>query len=142
MERSFAGKSSSSRTTSVLGFLRVWALGRLRFLRPASLRYQRESMLMDRWERAVLDCAALDTELACEVAEMATVVKGYGEVRRRLMSALASLVDEILAPAVARDRGAGGGYARATLMAREARQLILEDGKDIEAAVARLTSHP
>jgi indolepyruvate ferredoxin oxidoreductase beta subunit len=31
------------KTTTVLGFLRVWVLGRLRFLRPRSLRFQRES---------------------------------------------------------------------------------------------------
>ena len=122
-------------TTSVLGFLRVWALGRLRFLRPSSLRYQRESALMARWERAVLEAAALDGALAVEVAEMANVVKGYGEVRRRLSGGLERFLDEVLAPAVERDRARGHGYARAAEIVRGARRRMLEDEKGIEAAV-------
>ncbi|MGH7367737.1 MAG: indolepyruvate oxidoreductase subunit beta family protein, partial [Candidatus Rokuibacteriota bacterium] len=68
------------KTTSVLGFLRVWLLARLRRLRPSSLRRQREFALMSRWEDTVLAAAALDEGLAGEVAELANVVKGYGEV--------------------------------------------------------------
>jgi len=123
------------KTTTILGFLRVWVLGRLRFLRPRSLRFQRESALIARWERAVLEAAALDTELAAEVADTATVVKGYGEVRRRLSAGFVRLLDEVLAPALARDQEEGQGYARATASVRAARQRMLEDEKGIEAAV-------
>ncbi len=123
------------KTTSVLGFLRVWVLGRLRFLRPRSLRFQRESALIARWERAVLEAASLDTALAVEVADAATVVKGYGEVRRRLSAGFERLLDEVLAPALARDREEGQGYARAAARVRAARQRMLEDEKGIEAAV-------
>jgi indolepyruvate ferredoxin oxidoreductase beta subunit len=123
------------RTTSVLGFLRVWGLGRLRFLRPRSLRAEREWALIDRWRRAVLECAALDTELAIEVAETAAVVRGYGGVRRRLAAAFTRVLDEILTPAVARDRATGQGYARARRIVAEARQLLLADEQGIGAAV-------
>jgi indolepyruvate ferredoxin oxidoreductase beta subunit len=123
------------RTTSVLGFLRVWLLGRLRVLRPSSLRFARESALTARWERAVLEAAAVDPALAVEVAEAAAIVKGYGEVRRRLSAGLERFLDEVLAPAVARDRADGHGYARATGVARDARRRMLEDEKGIEAAV-------
>jgi indolepyruvate ferredoxin oxidoreductase beta subunit len=122
------------RTTTVLGFLRVWGLGRLRFLRPRSLRAAREWALIERWRRAVLDCAALDTELAIEVAETAAVVRGYGGVRRRLSAAFGRLLDEIVAPAVARDRTAGGGYARSRRLVAEARRLLLADEQGIGAA--------
>jgi indolepyruvate ferredoxin oxidoreductase beta subunit len=124
------------RTTTVLGFLRVWLLGRLRFLRPRSLRAEREWALIERWRAAVLAAAALDTELAIEVAEAAAVVRGYGEVRRRLSGAFARLLDEIVAPAMARDRDAGAGYARARGVVAEARRLLLADEKGIDAAVA------
>ena len=93
------------RTTTVVGFLRVWLLGRLRFLRPRSLRAEREWALIGRWRAAVLAAAALDTELAVEVAETAGIVRGYGEVRRRLAGAFVRLLDEVVAPAMARDRG-------------------------------------
>ncbi len=123
------------KTTSVLGFVRVWALGRFRWLRPSSLRAQREFALIDRWQQAVLDAAALDYDLACEVADIATVVRGYGEVRRRLARAFTRFFDEILAPAVARDRSEGKGYARARAIVSETRKRLLADEKGIESAL-------
>ncbi len=123
------------RTTSVLGFLRMWLLGRLRCLRPTSLRAQRELALIDRWQQAVLECAALDYGLGCEVADIATVVRGYGDVRRRLSTAFARFLDEVLAPVLARSREADRGYARAREVVRETRQKLLEDEAGIEAAV-------
>jgi indolepyruvate ferredoxin oxidoreductase, beta subunit len=123
------------RTTSVLGYLRVRTLGRLRWLRSSSLRAQREFALIDRWQQAVLDAAALDYDLACEVADIATVVRGYGEVRRRLSGAFTRFLDEILAPAVARDRAAGQGYARARAIVSETREKLLADEKGIESAL-------
>ena len=124
------------RTTSVLGFLRVWSLGRLRFLRRSSLRYQRESALMSRWERAVLEAAAHDHELAVEVVELARVVKGYGDVRRRLARGLERLLDEVLPTAVAEARRSGSGYATAARTVRGARRRILEDENAIDALLA------
>ena len=124
------------KTTTVLGFLRVWLLGRLGFLRPRSLRYQRESALMARWERAVVETAALDLDLACEVAELAAVVKGYGEVRRRLSRALERVLDDALAPARLADGRAGRGYASAIAAVHEARRRLLDDDKGAELALA------
>jgi indolepyruvate ferredoxin oxidoreductase beta subunit len=123
------------RTTSVLGYTRVWMLGRLRFLRPVSLRAHREFALIDRWQQAVLDTRGLDYELACEVADTATVVRGYGEVRRRLSAAFVRFLDDILDPAVARDRAAGAGYARAREAVRSTRQKLLADEKGLEQAL-------
>jgi indolepyruvate ferredoxin oxidoreductase beta subunit len=124
------------RTTTVVGFLRVWLLGCLRILRPRSLRAEREWGLIERWRAAVLAAAALDAALAVEVAETAGIVRGYGEVRRRLAGAFVRLLDEIVAPAVARDREAGAGFARSRGIVAEARRLLLTDEKGIEAAVA------
>src|SRR5262250_20908 len=94
------------RTTSVLGYARVWALGRLRFLRPTSLRAQREFALIDRWQTAVLDTVVLD---------------------------------DILAPAVARDREQGAGYVRSREVMRSARQKLLADEKGLEQALLEAT---
>jgi indolepyruvate ferredoxin oxidoreductase beta subunit len=115
------------KTTSVLGFLRVWLLARLRWLRPASLRRQREFALMARWEAAVLTAAPLDEALACEVAELANIVKGYGEVRRRLSGALERFLGDTVHPAIEADRRAGAGYARATELVRAGRLRLLAD---------------
>ena len=127
------------RTTTIVGFLRVWLLGRLRGLRPSSLRAEREWALIERWRAAVLAAGAVDTDLAIEVAETAGVVRGYGEVRRRLAAAFTRLLDEIVAPAMARDRVAGAGYASSRALVAEARRLLLADERGIEAAVALAT---
>jgi indolepyruvate ferredoxin oxidoreductase beta subunit len=115
------------RTTTVLGFLRVWLLARLRGLRPSSLRRQREFALMDRWEETVRAAAGLDESLACEVAELGNVVKGYGEVRRRLSGAIARLLDEEVRPAIEADRRAGAGFARSTELVRAGRLRLLSE---------------
>ena len=115
------------RTTTVLGFLRVWLLARLRGLRPSSLRRQREFALLDRWEETVRAAAGLDEGLACEVAELGNVVKGYGEVRRRLSGALARLLDEEVRPGIEADRRAGAGFARSTELVRAARLRLLSE---------------
>lgn len=115
------------KTTSVLGFLRVWLLARLRGLRPSSLRRRREFALMHRWEDAVLAAAALDLDLAAEVAELANIVKGYGEVRRRLSGALERFLDGEVRPAIEADRRAGDGFTRATELVRAGRLRLLAD---------------
>jgi len=123
------------KTTAVSGFLRVWLLGRLRVMRPWSLRAQREFALIDRWQQGVLDSAALDPELAREVADIATVVRGYGDVRRRLARAFERFLDEILAPSVARGRETGQGYERARRIVRETKRQLLADEKGFEQAL-------
>jgi hypothetical protein len=99
------------------------------------LRAQREFALIDRWQQAVLDSAALDLGLAREVADIATVVRGYGDVRRRLARAFERFLDEILAPAVARDREAGQGYERTRRIVGETRRQLLADEKGLEQAL-------
>ena len=114
------------RTTTVLGFLRIWSLARMRGLRPRSLRRQREFALMARWEEAVHAAARLDETLACEVAELANVVKGYGEVRRRLSGALARCLDEVVRPAIEADPAAAG-FTRAAERIRTERLRLLSE---------------
>jgi indolepyruvate ferredoxin oxidoreductase beta subunit len=115
------------KTTSVQGFLRVWLLARLRWLRPSSLRRQREFALMSRWEDTVLMAATLDEGLAAEVAELANIVKGYGDVRRRLSGALERFLDETVGPAIEADRRASAGFARSTELVRAGRHRLLAD---------------
>jgi len=120
------------RTTTVSGFLRLWLLARLRPLRPVSYRARHEHALMVRWLDAVARCAGADYGLACEVARAAQLVKGYGDVRRRLVGAFAGLLDSVLAVAV-HDPGA----ARA--LAIESRTLIAQ-GPEGETAAREVAS--
>lgn len=123
-------------TTSVLGFLRIWTLGRLRFLRPSSHRYHLEHAVIAKWAAQVEASARLDYNLACEVAQAAQVVKGYGEVRRRSLQSFHRLLDEVLAPVADVDRQNGRTYALSRQVLERGRLLILADPKGIDPAVA------
>jgi indolepyruvate ferredoxin oxidoreductase beta subunit len=115
----------------------VWLLARLRWLRPSSLRRQREFALMARWEDAVLAAAALDETLACETAELAALVKGYGEVRRRLSRTLERFLDEVARPAIEADRRAGQGFSGSAGLVRESLRRMLADEKGSDAVLLR-----
>jgi len=123
------------RTTTVSGYLRVWLLARLRALRPVSWRAHVEHGRIDRWLAAVAGALARDEALACEVARLARLVKGYGDVRRRL----AALFDTGLALAMsageieARRRA---GFAVSTALTERFRTLVLEGPEGEARAVA------
>jgi indolepyruvate ferredoxin oxidoreductase beta subunit len=127
------------RTTTITGFLRVWLLTRLRPLRPLSHRAHEEHARMERWLASVRRCAGRDLALAGEVARAAQLVKGYGDVRRRM----ALLFDDLLAR-VERvadlEAERGHGYAVAHGLAARYRALVLE-GPDGEAQAPALAAH-
>jgi indolepyruvate ferredoxin oxidoreductase beta subunit len=123
-------------TTSILGFLRIWSLGRLRFLRPHSHRYHLEHAVIAKWAGRVEACARLEYDLGCAVAQAAQVVKGYGDVRRRTLRAFHRLLDEVLAPLADLDRQNGRGYELSRHALERGRRLILADPRGIEPAVA------
>ncbi len=116
------------RTTTVAGFLRVWLLAKLRLLRPISYRAHHEHALMEEWLETIARCAHVDHELACEVARAAQLVKGYGEVRRRMTAAFRSLLDAVRSAAAL-------DVPVARALAARYRTLALQ-GPDGEAAAA------
>jgi len=113
------------KTTTVLGFLRLWWLGRLRRLRPISYRAHHEHARMERWLEAVTRCAAWDVELARQVARLAHLVKGYGDVRRRMTACFDALLGGVLQSAT-REGGLGGGFAVSARLADRGRVLVLQ----------------
>jgi indolepyruvate ferredoxin oxidoreductase beta subunit len=119
------------RTTTILGFLRVWLLGRCRRLRPVSYRAHLEHARIDRWLAAVRQCAAWDIALAREVASAARLVKGYGDVRRRMTALFDDLLATTLAAAT-QESSRGNGFPVSTAFAATYRRLVLK-GPDGEA---------
>lgn len=126
------------KTTSVLGFLRLRVLAALRRWRPISYRARREHERMERWLAAVRRCADWDRDLAVEVARAAQLVKGYGEVRRRLTARFDDLLERVLA-AGALEARAGRGFAVTRELAATYRRLVLE-GPETEARAAVLAA--
>jgi indolepyruvate ferredoxin oxidoreductase beta subunit len=129
------------RTTTALGYLRLWLLARLSPLRPASWRYAKEHAVIAKYREAVARCAALNPELGEAVAHLARIIKGYGQVRRRSLAAFERVLGEILYPLVELDRRRGIGYRLSRAAVEKARLLLLAspDGIDAALAVARET---
>jgi indolepyruvate ferredoxin oxidoreductase beta subunit len=124
------------KTTTVLGYLRVWLLTLFRPLRPISHRAHEEHARMNRWLAAVERCLAWDRELALEVARAARLVKGYGDTRRRMAALFDRLLASVLRAAELEAAGGGGFEASRTLAARY-RTLVLQ-GPDAEAGAVSL----
>lgn len=99
----------------------------LRPFRPYSHRFQAEHALIQRYVDTVESCAALDARLACEVAQSAQMVKGYGAVRRRCLGAFRALVDELLPAALELDRAQREGYELSWRVTERTRSLFLQD---------------
>jgi indolepyruvate ferredoxin oxidoreductase, beta subunit len=121
------------RITTVSGFLRVWLLARLKRWRPISYRSREEHARIARWLDVVRTCAARDDALGAEVARAAQLVKGYGDVRRRMTALHETLLAGVLRAAAVEERR-GTGYGVSTALAARLRALVLA-GPDGEARV-------
>ncbi|MBZ0123557.1 MAG: hypothetical protein K8F31_06690, partial [Roseovarius sp.] len=77
------GMAIRLRTTGPLGWLSLRLLSRLRRWRPWTARYRQEQALIEQWVGAIIAAAGVDYALACDTAELAAWVRGYGETRHR-----------------------------------------------------------
>lgn len=89
------------RTSSLRGYLQLYAIASLRALRPRSLRYAVEHERIAAWLAEVRRLATFHPALALEVARSQRLVKGYGDTHargwrnfQRLMGALPRLEDD------------------------------------------------
>lgn len=72
------------------GVLKV--LASLRWWRPHTARFAEEQFAIDEWLDAVAATACQDATLACGVAELAVLARGYGDVRARGLRRLTELL--------------------------------------------------
>jgi indolepyruvate ferredoxin oxidoreductase beta subunit len=126
------------KTTTVLGYLRVWLLTLLRPLRPISYRAREEQARIERWLAAVRRCAAWDGELALEVARAAQLVKGYGDTRRRMAAHLDRLLASVVRAAEL-EAAARAGFEASRALAARYRILVLQ-GPDTEPRAVSLAA--
>jgi indolepyruvate ferredoxin oxidoreductase beta subunit len=88
-------------TTSVLGYLRLRLLAKLRRWRPRTYRHAEEQREIERWIGLIAEAVALSAELAAEVAECARLIKGYGDTHRRGTGNYRLIENHIIRPALA-----------------------------------------
>ena len=89
------------RSTTVWGFARLRFLAGLRWWRPHSFRYIEEQAEIEGWLGQIRAATPLGVELAREIAELARLVKGYGDTYKRGLGNYHRIAAEVVAPALA-----------------------------------------
>jgi indolepyruvate ferredoxin oxidoreductase, beta subunit len=126
-------KGKVVKTTSLSGFLLLYALAKLKPLRRRSLRFANEQAALAEWLDRVAEAAAFNYALAVEVARMRSLVKGYGDTLERGRAKF-----EKLTAALPRLRNRNNAAALLADLIKAA--LADEQGEMLQKAVAALDS--
>jgi indolepyruvate ferredoxin oxidoreductase, beta subunit len=124
-------KGKVVKTTSVSGFLLLYALSRLKPMRRRSLRFATEQAALARWLDLVATTARADYPLALQIARMRSLVKGYGDTHERGQAKFDKLVGFV--PSLL-----GQSNSSATLEALIKAALADEGGEALDKAIADL----
>lgn len=83
MLRLLLGGGRRVSTTKLRGYLPLYFIASLRFMRRASYRFQLEQKRIDDWLAAIVASAEEDYSLGVAVARLQRLIKGYGETHER-----------------------------------------------------------
>jgi indolepyruvate ferredoxin oxidoreductase beta subunit len=117
-------------TSSLRGFLMLYAVAGMKRWRRSTLRFGQENALIEQWLHLIETTAAANPQLAIEVAQCQRLVKGYSDTHERGLRNYETLVAVV--------QKAGATLAPATL--RELRDAALADerGDKLRASLTRL----
>jgi indolepyruvate ferredoxin oxidoreductase beta subunit len=121
------------KTSSISGFLTLYAVAALKPWRSRSLRFPDEQAQIEAWLGEVLKAAEHDYALAVEIAETRNLVKGYGDTHARGRASYDAII--ALLPSIGRRPDAAG-------IVRSLRQAASADdtGKALAEAIARISA--
>ncbi len=117
-------------TTSFSGFARLWLLTKIKFMRPYSYRYKKEHRIIKRYIESVVYYSGLDYKVGCLVAKSASMIKGYGKVRRRTMKAFLRYLDNVIFPLAEFEKSRRKNYDITLEIGEEALKLISGESVD------------
>lgn len=86
------GKARRLKSTSLMGFLSLYAVSGLRRIRRRTLRHQVEMQAIREWLALIADITPNDYALAVEVIECRRLVKGYSDTHARSTSKYGTLM--------------------------------------------------
>jgi indolepyruvate ferredoxin oxidoreductase beta subunit len=129
LARFTAGRRIS--TSTISGFLLLRSISAFRRFRRASLRFEIENQRIEAWLGQIAAIAARNQELAVELAECQTLVKGYGDTHERGWSSFSQITS--LVPSLV-DHPKGAAQLR---VLREA-ALADDTGAQLERAISSL----
>jgi indolepyruvate ferredoxin oxidoreductase beta subunit len=116
-------------TSSLRGFLMLWAVAGMRRWRRASGRFAAENERIEHWLARIAASAAINPQLAVEVAQCQRLVKGYSDTHERGVSNYDTLMGVV--------QRAGSALAPATLRELRSAALADERGDTLRATLAR-----
>jgi len=119
------------KTTSITGFLLLYGVASRKRFRRGTLRFAEEMRSIEAWIATIVRLAPLNYQLAAEVAEARTLLKGYGDTRRRGQARYDRLMALVLT--LADDPAGATAFARLRKAA-----LADEEGIALERALAEL----
>ncbi len=122
-----ASRGRVVRTSSLRGFLLLWALAGLRRWRRGTLRFEQEQRRIDIWLGDIRTVAAADLPLAVEITRCQRLVKGYGDTHERGWANFQRL----------RTAWAGRPLSAAALADLRSAALADEQGHALQAALQR-----
>ena len=127
----FLGGGRRIPTTKLRGFLMLSFLSSLRVMRRASYRFKLEEGRIRAWLETVKREAAGNYDLACEIAMLQRLIKGYGDTHERGLgnfTRIMAALDEVKAQ----------GDPAGSLAALKKAALADEEGVALGAALRRL----
>lgn len=125
-------KGRKVKTTRLPGFLMMYCLSGLKFMRRSSYKYREENQRIENWLGLIDTYHAQDYVLAVEIAALQRLIKGYGDTHARGLKNFASIVDAI--PSLTQQ-----GNASAGLNALQQAALKTEDGSALESALSQVS---
>jgi indolepyruvate ferredoxin oxidoreductase beta subunit len=93
-------------TTSLAGFVTLYTIGRLRWLRRGSLRFAHEQQRIASWLALIETTVPRDYDLAVEIAGLQRLIKGYGDTHEGSLARFHAIMDALPAFALAGDAAA------------------------------------
>jgi indolepyruvate ferredoxin oxidoreductase beta subunit len=124
------------KTSSIFGYLRIWALAKLRGWRRKTFRFHEEQGAIEAWLRLIVQAAPLSPDLAIEIAECARLIKGYGDTHKRGRGNYRLIVAQVVDPALAGDMPVG--QAVDAIASARAAALLDPEGEALSTCLAGL----
>jgi indolepyruvate ferredoxin oxidoreductase beta subunit len=125
------GKGRRVATSDLSGFLTLYFLASLRALRRIGFRYSEENARIENWLALIAAEAPSDYALACEIASLQRLIKGYSDTHARGLSNFRSIMSALAGVKAAPDPAA-------TLARLRDAALKDEDGAALNAALSKL----
>jgi indolepyruvate ferredoxin oxidoreductase beta subunit len=131
LARFTAGRRIS--TSTISGFLMLRFMSALRRFRRGTLRFKVENERIEAWLGQIASIAPRDYDLAVELAECQTLVKGYGDTHERGWSSF-SQISELVPKLV--------GEPQSAARLRGLREAALSDdnGEQLKHAISQLAA--